>query len=509
MMPSRRVAVVLGLLAALVFGVAPVHRLRAARESRPDVADGPAKGRQSFDAKPLNASADAARAFAYTPRGGTVLPSGAPQLRSMGSTRIAAASDTTPTAPVDPLDTAPANAIIRSSWTPAASLADARMKHTATVLGDGRVLVAGGFAYTPFGPLASVEIYDPVGAAWSTTTSLAVPRTEHTATFLLDGRVLVAGGVNDSGFVASAEIYDPVTALWTVAGAMVSPRQGATATLLADGRVLIAGGYDGSSFSASAELYDPQTNTWAATGSMTTPRLNHAAALLPDGRVLVTGGQSSGGLGLYLDTAEAYAPVTGQWTAVASMSSPRAFHAMVTLPNGKAAVTGGSVGQSSANDLPLLNSVELFDPTIDQWQVGPPMQITRASHSAAFLTNGLMLVAGGSTGPDVGHQQPALPAEVYDSASNLWTAADALSVGSADQTLSPVAGGGALLVGGFANALATPTARAERFLLSQSATPTITWPTPADIVYVTALGATQLNATAGVSGTFTYSPAEG
>src|SRR5439155_11159407 len=154
MMPSGRVAVVLGLLAALVFGVAPVNRLRAARESRPDFADGPAKGRQSFDAKPLNAAANAARAFAYTPRGGTVLPSRAPQLRSMGSTAITAASDTTPTAPVDPLDTAPANAIIRSAWTPAASLADARMKHTATVLGDGRVLVAGGFAYTPFGPLA-------------------------------------------------------------------------------------------------------------------------------------------------------------------------------------------------------------------------------------------------------------------------------------------------------------------------------------------------------------------
>src|SRR5439155_2808421 len=263
------------------------------------------------------------------------------------------------------------------------------------------------------------------------------------------------------------------------------------------------------SFSASAELYDAQTNTWAATGSMTTPRLNHAATLVPDGRVLVTGGQSNGGLGLYLDTAEAYEPVTGQWTAVASMSSPRAFHAMVTLPNGKAAVTGGSVGQSSATDLPLLNSVELFDPTIDQWQAAPPMQITRASHSTTVLANGLLLVAGGSTGPDVGHQQPALPAEVYDSALNLWTAADALNVGSAYQTLSPLPGGEALLAGGFANALATPTARAERLHLSQSATPTITWPTPADIVYGTALGATQLSTTADVSGTFTYSPTEG
>src|SRR5438046_10748030 len=108
MMPSGRVAVVLGLLAALVFGVAPVNRLRAARESRPDFADGPARGRQSFDAKPLNAAADAVRALASTPRGGTVLPSGAPQLRSpqvrsMGSTGIAAGSERTPTGPNDPL----------------------------------------------------------------------------------------------------------------------------------------------------------------------------------------------------------------------------------------------------------------------------------------------------------------------------------------------------------------------------------------------------------------------
>src|SRR5438046_2798126 len=100
MMRSGRVVVVLGLLAALVFGGAPLNRLRAARESRPDFADGPAKGRQSFDAKPLNAAADAARALPYTPRGRSVLPSGAAQLRSMGSTAITAASDTTPTASI-------------------------------------------------------------------------------------------------------------------------------------------------------------------------------------------------------------------------------------------------------------------------------------------------------------------------------------------------------------------------------------------------------------------------
>jgi len=145
------------------------------------------------------------------------------------------------------------------------------------------------------GPALAVE------GSWEPTGSLNVPRLQLTATLLPNGRVLVAGGRNFAFTQAfnSAELYDPITETFTLTGSMTDTRWSHTATLLPNGKVLVAGGFTNPSTNqnaqpvlASAELYDPATGTWTPTGSMSTRRALHVAQLLPNGKVLVAGGRT-------------------------------------------------------------------------------------------------------------------------------------------------------------------------------------------------------------------------
>jgi len=183
------------------------------------------------------------------------------------------------------------------TWTPTGSLATARDYHTATLLLNGKVLVAGGApdaaGYSSF---SSAEVYDPVTGTWTTIGPMGSARQAHTATLLPNGRVLVAGGADVGYFNSGAELYDPAAQTWTATGSMGSARGIHTATLLPDGKVLAAGG-NFNSFSAptivassSTELYDPATGNWAASGPLNAARSTHVATLLPNGKVLVAAG---------------------------------------------------------------------------------------------------------------------------------------------------------------------------------------------------------------------------
>ena len=189
-------------------------------------------------------------------------------------------------------------------WSSTGSMQTARKYHTLTLLNDGKVLVTGGTegGYTgsdPFGALASAELYDPVAGTWSTTDAMTTQRAYHSATLLNDGTVLVAGGENGgrSGvtFLASAEVYDPATGTWSATASMHAPRTNNTRAVLklGNGRVLVTGGY-GAGATSTAEVYDPITRTWATTAPLNTPRGEHAAVLLANGQVLICGGFLNG-----------------------------------------------------------------------------------------------------------------------------------------------------------------------------------------------------------------------
>ncbi len=147
-----------------------------------------------------------------------------------------------------------------------------RADHTATLLQNGQMLVAGGFSDVNFSvALASAELFNPVTGKWKTTGSMNTARIGQRATLLQNGQVLVAGGYNQVDFpanpvpIASAELFNPVTGKWKTTGSMHAARIDYTATLLSNGQVLVAGGWSPGAL-ASAELFNPATGTWATTG---------------------------------------------------------------------------------------------------------------------------------------------------------------------------------------------------------------------------------------------------
>jgi len=315
-------------------------------------------------------------------------------------------------------------------WTATAgSMSYPRTGHTATLLPNGKVLVAGGFGYS--GYLVQTELYDPTyGGQWGTTGSMITRRENHTATLLPNEKVLVAGGYNSSGSISSVELYDPAKGTWTATGTMSTTRQYSyTATLLTTGKLLVAGGVgsSGSGSFSSAELYDPATGTWTPTGSLTTARAGHTATLLPNGQVLVAGG-SGDSAGLTTST-ELYNPTSGTWTATGSLITSRYGHTATLLPNGKVLVAGGNRNGQ------VLSSTELYNPTKGTWTATGSLITSRYGHTATLLPNGKILVAGGS-----GSSGYLSSAELYD-----W------SIMTVTATQSPISAGSTTGSGNYTN----------------------------------------------------------
>jgi N-acetylneuraminic acid mutarotase len=273
-------------------------------------------------------------------------------------------------------------------WSPGGYMAKGRSFAAASVLESGKVLVSGGSDGTI---LNSAELYDPVNNSWSAGGTLAggVARWHHTSTLLGNAKVLIAGGATTATFTVTTTtaIYNPATNAWAAGGSLTTGRYDHTATLLADGRVLVVGGINSAGVPlTSAEVSNPAVTAWTPAGAMATGRSGHTATLLQNGKVLVAGGVDSSGQ--EAATAELYDPGSNSWSPAGSMAHVRASHTATLLRDGRVLVEGG-FGPAP------LTSTEIYDPNTNAWSAGPPLSAARAGQTATGLLDGRVLAAGG------------------------------------------------------------------------------------------------------------------
>jgi hypothetical protein len=276
------------------------------------------------------------------------------------------------------------------AWVPVASMTSSRLLHTATLLPDGKVLMVGGATRYPAGaPTNTAEIYDPAGGQFAATSgNLADARYRHSATLLGDGRVLIVGGWGENGALASAELYDPVTQTFSPAGNMQTARERHAAVAFDGGnKVLVVGG-----LSHTYEIWDSASNGFTAQG-----QIPSVQEIFPDpvtdsaGNRMIVGGMP------YSDYYEVTAaeqllnPETQSFTAGKNLNEARSGHTLTALAEGTQLVAGGFDGK-------VLGSAELRKPS--GWTTLATALVTaRTDHTATLLSNGGVLIAGG-TGAD-------------------------------------------------------------------------------------------------------------
>jgi len=245
-------------------------------------------------------------------------------------------------------------------WTMTAPMSVPRLGASLTVLANGNVLATGGTSSgtasgagggQTIGPTGTAEIYNVAAGKWTTASgSMSAPRFEHTATLLDDGRVLIAGGQGPpvsgaSAALASTEIYDVAVDSFRKSNDMADARFNHTAVKLPDRSILVvggAGGPNGDISLSTAEVFSPGNGGWSSAGSLASSRSGHTATVFNDGRVLVAGGESvTRGNRRSLSSAEIFSLDKREWRSAGTMNCPRSEASAVLLEDGSALVVAG------------------------------------------------------------------------------------------------------------------------------------------------------------------------
>lgn len=349
---------------------------------------------------------------------------------------------------------------------------DIRKLTVSAKLHDGRMIMAGGGTSFVGGGSVSVELFDPTAnggiGLWSRGPDLSTARVSHAGVLMNDGRFLVTGGIQSIFFPASTtplnsgEIFNPTAnsgaGSWTTTTTMLTARGNHQLVVLANGKVMAVGGLSGAgatTVSVSTEIFDQTANagagSWTAGPSLSAGRYNFTLTRLNDGRVLAVGGV--GAASAIQNTVEIYDPAAnagaGGWSSGPALSVARQNHIAILLNNGRVLVAGG-VDASGP-----LDSVEIFDPVANSgagaWSVAPSMNVARTDFSLTKMADGRLLSVGGKT---TGMTEID-SVEIYDATANAgagaWTVAPSLLAGVRSQHTAALLDDGRVLVAATTN----------------------------------------------------------
>ncbi len=304
-----------------------------------------------------------------------------------------------------------------------------------TALTDGRLLFSGGLGLDGQ-PTAAAAVYDP-STQRTLSLNMAIPRAGHGASLMGDGRVLVTGGFETvsltdplalfAGIRASTEIFDPTTGAFSTGPNMLEARALHASSTLADGQVLITGGLtllpivNIPTVSPTAYRFNPSSGSFGLPSLMNGGRFMHSSVGLSNGRVLLAGGltvdfsvflQTGSILDIIIGTrtdCQVYRSTflgMGTFTTVDGMQEGRAGAAIAALPNGGALIAGGF---NLVIDIPSATFRATATASADLFAQGPygiaptgSMAAPRLFPLAANLPDGTVLVVGGGpTGVEI------------------------------------------------------------------------------------------------------------
>lgn len=316
-------------------------------------------------------------------------------------------------------------------WETTTGLPSLRDAPAVVPLPDGRALITGGAAgeNVDWSANSSTYVFDPTSRRWSRSGLMNTARTLTAATVLLDGRVLVAGGLyldrkfpEQARVLDGSEVWNPRSGAWSRSGRLAKPRFGASAVTLADGRVLIVGGVASRASApieqASAEVYDPASGRWSAAGRLASARSGFALVALPDGGALVAGGFGRVGTSAVarLSKVERFDPAAATWSAADGLPAPVAGASGIRLADGRVLLAGGSVREPELIDAEagtfvsgLTADAAVFDPEAGTWTATTQMPNPRAGASAVLLADGSAVFVAGSASEGSPAETPGCP----------------------------------------------------------------------------------------------------